>query len=250
MKKIISFILAIMMCASMTVVSFAQVPDVEPYATVDDLVLPQSERAVLHDAAWFYNLRTTYLNYDSHYTKNTELESGMGYIYGQGKCPQFYIGTSRMASVGCEIAAVYNAIKHRGFTVSCSEIIKTFEKKGYLMGVGYLGSDPFAIDDYFETSMSYQLTKYTSFSSFNSRVTSNISSRNVYIVSYWNTDDFTDGLHTVCFYTIENGSKLYVYNATTNSTKVAEKSSLLSLIKDDERFIVGYFVPRMGRMIG
>lgn len=87
----------------------------------------------------------------------------MGYIYGQATCPNFAIGTEYMASVGCEIAATYNALKLRGRIIPCSSIIRSFEKDGYLMknkSVGDWGSDPYAIGDYLnDNSIGY--TQYT-----------------------------------------------------------------------------------------
>lgn len=246
MKRLCSLLLVFVMCFSLAVTANAE--EIPNEDVTNSNISPRAEEAVVYNAAWFYALRTYYLNSGAHFTSNTALESGMGYIYNQNTCPQFYIGLSRMASVGCEIAAVYNAIKHRGLTVPCASIIKTFEESGYLMTEGFLGSDPFAIGDYFDNNMAYQLTEYTNYNSFNTRVMDNIDTQNVYIVSFWNTDSIFDGLHTVCFYTTTGGNKLYVYNLTTGATGVASRNSLSSFV-DSERFIVGYFVPRMGRLL-
>ena len=243
---------AVIMLATSSTTAFAKeitdgFYDVEVIS--ENSLSPQSEQIVVKNKMWFNGLRTTYSGYESHYTTNLALEgSSMGYIYGQGKCPGFYIGNSRMSSVGCEIAAVYNAIKLRGLSISCSSIIRAFEKSGYLMTAGYLGSDPYAIGEYFSENTAYSLTEYTDYSSMNNLVSNNISSFNVYIVSFWNSSSLTDGLHTVCFYTQDGGNTLNVYNFSNNSTGVVSRSSFSSYV-DSDRFIVGYYVPRMGRML-
>lgn len=249
MKKIIVKILCITLvasiCASMPL--FVSAAGSEYFST--GTLNRQNEKIVLYNRAWFYSVRTIYTGYESHYKTNSELENGMGYIYNQKTCPQFSIGAAKMADVGCEIAAVYNAIKCRGTVVSCSDIIKVFERDGYLMTQGYLGSDPYAIGDYFDKNIAYKTTEYTDYDTFNDYVMDNISnpsSANVYIVSFWNSNSIFDGLHTVCIYSCLGS--LYVYNLYSNSTAPSVKSSLSEFV-DSETFIVGYFVPRMGRMI-
>lgn len=244
-SKVLSIVLIIAICTSMSLSVSAQAPLEDVNNPADELT-PQGEEFVVYNAAWFYLLRTGYARYEQHYTANYALESGMGYIYNQNTCPQFAIGDAQMADVGCEIAAVYNAIKLRGLTVFCSSIIRSFEKDNYLMARGYLGSDPYAIGDYFANNIAYQPTEYTDYETFDDYITENISDFNVYIVSYWNNSDtIMEGLHTVCFYS--SGGNLYVYNLYSNSTGVATKTSLSSFV-DSDAFIVGYFVPRMGRM--
>lgn len=252
MKRFISTVLIFTLAISLATTASAAENSESAYAQPEyyswsDVASAQSERLV-YNRTWFALLRTSYANYESHYASNTALESDMGYIYGQATCPNFNIGNSTMSSVGCEIAAVYNAIKHRGGIVSCSNIIRIFERDGYLMTAGYLGSDPYAIGDYFDENMAYSLTEYTDFSAMETQVMDNISTLNVYIVSFWNSDSITDGLHTVCFYTQSGGSNIYIYNYYNSSTTVVAKSSFSSFV-DSERFIVGYYVPRLGRMI-
>lgn len=250
MKRIITKVLCVVLimstCVPMSLSVSAQGTPIECVYNSMNEIAPQSEEFVVYDDAWFYLLRTGYSGYEAHYTTNFALESGMGYIYNQNTCPQFLIGSDEMADVGCEIAAVYNAIKLRGLTMSCSNIIRSFEKDNYLMARGYLGSDPYAIGDYFANNIAYQPTEYTDFDTFNDYVMDNITDYNVYIVSYWNdSETIMKGLHTVCFYS--SGGNLYVYNLYKNSTSVATQTSLSSFV-DSEAFIVGYFVPRMGRM--
>ncbi len=202
---------------------------------------------LVYDEAWFRSHRVAFYNYEKHYTTNTQLEgNSMGYIINQNTCPNFFIGDRRMADVGCEIAATYNALKMRGRSTSCSSIIRHFEKNKYLMGVlaaGNLGSDPYAIGDYFaDNSINY--TKYTNYSTMQTVVNNSRGSHNVYIVSFWNTDDIFGGLHTVAFYTTTADSKVHVYNLYSNSTSVASKDSFSSFVASN-RFIVGYNIPQL-----
>lgn len=202
---------------------------------------------LVYDEWWFRDRRVAFYNYEDHYVTNTQLEgNSMGYIINQNTCPNFLIGDRRMANVGCEIAATYNALKMRGRSTSCSSIIRQFEKNKYLMGilaVGNLGSDPYAIGEYFaDNSINY--TRYTDYSTMQTAVNNSRGSRNVFIVSFWNTDQFTGGLHTVAFYTSTTDSKVHVYNLYTNSTSVANKDSFSSFVASN-RFIVGYNIPQL-----
>lgn len=248
MKKIICLVMMIVMVFCMVTVNvFAKDNDVSNDAAIDNAEIQAETRRLVYNAAWFRTLRTTYNGYQAHYTTNSQMESGMGYIYGQKTCPDFYIGKARMSDVGCEIAAVYNALKKRGLVMPCASIIRTFEKEGYLMTVGYLGSDPYAIKEYFASQIAYQPTQYNDYTSFKNYVDSNKSSLNVYIVSFWNDDSITNGLHTVAFYT-QNG-KFYAYNKYGSHTTITTYLTLEEISKGEKYFIVGYFVPRMGRMI-
>lgn len=206
-----------------------------------------SSRILVHDAAWFRMFRGSYSGYESHYTSNSSLEgSSMGYIINQNTCPNFAIGNKRMAGVGCEIAATYNALKARGRIISCSSIIRSFERDGYLMSgltSADLGSDPYAIGEYLsDNSVNY--TQYTDYDIMKTAVGNSVGSSDVYIVSFWNGDSITDGLHTVAFYTSNSDSKVHVYNLYSNSTSVETKSSFASFVSSN-RFIVGYNIPRL-----
>ena len=190
----------------------------------------------------FFSLcRCNYISYNYNYTQNTSLEgNGIGYIYGQENCPNFNIGAKHMADVGCEIAATYNGLKGIGRQVTCSSIIKHFEKNSYIMKAfvaGDMGSDPYAIADYFNDCY-VNYTEYDDFNSMKNYVNNHISSWNVYIVSFWvNQSDVFGGLHTVAFYSYN--STIYVYNRYNNSTTTTTYSNFQSLVSSSN-FIVGY----------
>ena len=75
-------------------------------------------------------------------------------------------------------------------------------------------------------------------------VGNSVGSSDVYIVSFWNGDSITDGLHTVAFYTSNSDSKVHVYNLYSNSSSVETISSFASFVSSN-RFIVGYNIPRL-----
>ena len=66
----------------------------------------------------------------------------------------------------------------------------------------------------------------------------------VYIVSFWNSDSLTDGLHTVAFYTTTADTSVHIYNLSKGSTNVNIKNSFSAFVNSD-RFIVGYSIPRL-----
>lgn len=154
-----------------------------------------------------------------------------------------------MPDVGCEIVATYNALRLNGRQISISNIIRSFEKDGYLMSEAYFGSDPYAIGDYLD-SIYVNYTEYannSSYTNFKNAVTNNISSKNTYIVSYWNTDSLLGGLHTVAFST--NGGTIYIYNLHTGDTKVSTRTSLSQFVESD-RFIAGYALVAKAEILG
>ena len=265
MKKTLCVLLSVVMLFSMNITVFAVnlngFGDASSvYATMSDgkdgwayvgemygSTYSDSSRILVHDAAWFRMFRGSYSGYESHYTSNSNLEgASMGYIINQNTCPNFAIGNKYMSGVGCEIAATYNALKARGRVISCSSIIRSFEKNGYLMSgltSADLGSDPYAIGDYLsDNAISY--TQYTDYDTMKTAVSNSIGNYDVYIASFWNGDSITDGLHTVAFYTSSSDNKVHVYNLYSNSTSVETKSSFDSFVNSN-RFIVGYNIPRL-----
>lgn len=212
----------------------------------------QSVNSLFYNPALFKAWRTTYSGYESHYATNTALESNLNgsLITSQSTCPQFLIGKSTMALVGCEVAAVYNALRLRGnsnWYRSVSNIIRTFEQSGYIMKNGDFGTDPFAIGEYFE-SEEINFSKYTSFSSMKNRVDTTMKTSNqVYIVSFWNNSStIADGLHTIAFYASKDLGKITIYN-NGNQTSASSFEEIDGLT--DVTFIVGYCVTKGSRSV-
>lgn len=205
---------------------------------------------LVHRAVWFRLFRRRYRKFESHYTYNLSLEGpSMGYIINQSTCPDFSIGMKKMSGVGCEIAATYNALKLCGRTVTCSSIIRAFERDRYLMGalrVGDFGSDPYAIGNYLDDN-AVRYTRFVSFRTMESVVDSGRGTSQAYIVSFWNRDSMIGGLHTVAFCTTASDPLLHVYNLYANSTGIHTKSEFSSFIGHN-RFIVGYRISNSGDM--
>ena len=188
----------------------------------------------------FRLIRTGHLG-NGNYSYNLDLEgTGIGYITNQHTCPNFKIGSNYMTDVGCEIAAVYNALKMRGWSASCSSIINQFEQNRYLMSLittGDMGSDPFAIAEYFGNN--YQpYTEYDSYSSMMSAVNSARGTHDVFIISHWNTSEIEDGVHTYVLYTRDNDNLIHSLNRLSGSDSV----STFSQLTNSDNFIVGYRV--------
>lgn len=208
-----------------------------------------STNVLLYNRAWFAAMRAVFSDYASHYTHNSALGDIGTYITSQSNHASYRVGDASFADVGCEIAATYNALRLIDRNISLPMIIRSFERDGYLMLQGDFGSDPYAIGDYFSAN-GVHFTEYaenSSYNSFDNHVASNSNSYHYYIMSFWTGDTLPCSLHTIAFYT--SGGKLYTYNksggvAQANGTR--QWSSLLSIIENSSRFIVGYEVrPRL-----
>ena len=186
--------------------------------------------------------RHSFKNAEQNYETNRALEApDMGFIYGQAVCPQFTLGKKKMAGVGCEIAATYNALRLLGKDVSFAEILRDYEKAGYVMRgfvQGDMGTDPFSIGDFLRDH-GVDSVCCTNYDALSSVITEFRATFQVYILSFWNRDTVFGGLHTVAAYTSPEDEKLHVFNRYNNSTKEAVFSGLGDYVPKN-RFVVGY----------
>jgi len=115
------------------------------------------------------------------------------------------------------------------------------------MAGGYFGSDPYAIGEYLDqNNVSYtEFPDNSSYTSFKNEVTSHLSSRRTYIVSFWNGPSLFDQVHTVAFYS-QNGS-LHVYNLNTYGTTTTPETSLADFVSSN-RFIIDYALGERSRV--
>lgn len=243
MKKLcryVSLCLTLVFMLSITVTTTAAA-DIGAGSTEQSLAdLSTDPRINLYNRAWFAALRApVYTNYAANYAYNTSLPTITGYIFGQGNYSDYKIGNSNLAAAGCGPIAVYNALRYNGRQLDICRIIRDYELNGYLMSAGYLGTDPYAIADYFDDNLiSYEeFPDNDSYDEFYDEVMDNISLRRTYIVSYWNGPRITDGAHTVAFAT--NGGSIYIFNRYNNSTDLNVQSSLDAFVSS-ERYITGY----------
>ena len=186
----------------------------------------------------FSGMRTVYDDYASNYEYNQAIETTelneLFPINDQRTCPEFRVGNSSIADVGCEIIATYNALLLLDNRYPLSDIIMSFEKNGYIMSNGTFGSDPYGIAEYLD-SISVETTEINDFREMQSMVDSDNGDLAVYIVSFWNSSSFLDGIHTIALSTdSEQFYPIYAYNC--HWTEVG----YFSEITDEECFIVGY----------
>lgn len=256
-KATISFVLVLAMCVAMFIPAAALYTTDELDNRADVSAEPIGdgwalfaevygrERAGhvgINEQTTFYLLRTYFWDeYNINYNYNLGLEEdGIGYIENQRTCPNFKIGYHNMSDVGCEIAAVYNSLKLIGEETLCSNIIREFESESYLMSflgsAGNMGSDPFAIAEYFDDhSISYD--QYDDFDTMKDDIDDTKNENQVYIVSYWNSSQIEDGVHTIALYTTSSSNDIYLLNKASGTT-----ADSLSDVTNDSNFIVGYAV--------
>ena len=176
------------------------------------------------------------------YEENRKLEGDeLGFIYGQAVCPQFTLGKKKMAGVGCEIAATYNALRLLGKDASFSDILRGYEEAGYVMRgfvQGDMGTDPFSIGDFLK-SRGVESVSYTNYEALASVVAEFRETFQVYILSFWNRDTVFGGLHTVAAYTTADDEWLHVFNMYNDSTEERVREDLRDYIPKN-RFVFGY----------
>ncbi len=186
----------------------------------------------------------------SNYKYNRKLESkgkGVGkgcYVTNQSETEtknkrsgNYRFGFTKFKNVGCEVAAVYNAMISLGRPERLSQTIYCFEAWSieFASGWGKLGSNPLEISRYLKKKkVSYK--KYTSFSSLKKAVAKRNKCR--IIMSTWNKP-ITDGLHTFFVYKAnKNLFKSYNWGYDFNPIN----KNILDEFNNGSGFIVGYLV--------
>ena len=139
-----------------------------------------------------------------------------GLIEDQKRLKEMRLGLSDMAYAGCEVIAVYNALKLLGQEYKLSELISRTEKSGALMRKGKWGTNPFSLERLCpDEGFSFQRIK-------------NIPSEpGIYIISFWNSPRLSDGVHTVCVQINEEGMKLYNYSGANPLHKLFDFSIVI-----------------------
>ena len=147
---------------------------------------------------------------------------------------------SGFAAVGCEIIAIYNALRMKGKNPNIAKIALELEINGGQMGFGYLGCNPKYIANYLKAHK-IKYTKYTTKKTFKN----SIAKGNVYIMSYWinnygtiNIKTYKDGIHTVMV-KCEKVNEFHVYN-DYNEAEGVEKYNSFEELLDGFKFVCGY----------
>lgn len=154
------------------------------------------------------------------------------------KSGNYRFGFTTFEHVGCEVASVYNAMIALRHPEMLSETIYCFEAWAIELSIGWgnLGSEPWRMYRYFEKK-GIEYEKYTSYSSLEAVVDSK--SRCYIIMSRWNADPTTTGLHT--FYIYKAADKVFnSYNWRYSSESLQRET--LSTFNDGSGFIVGYIL--------
>ena len=108
-----------------------------------------------------------------------------------GAVSKLRLGITEMKNNGCEVIAAYNALKVLGKPQDIRAIAYSFETDGQML-LGAFGTNPYAVGRYFE-KIGYNVKTIEG----DDILTKPTPKADAYIVSFWNSDDVTDALHTV-----------------------------------------------------
>ena len=166
--------------------------------------------------------------------KNVDLSSYKnGYINDQntGAVSKLKFGTNTMDNNGCEIIAVYNAMKTLGNQKDIRDIAYYFENDGQMLK-GEFGTNPYANKRYFEKE-GYKVKVVEG-----EKITEEeLPKADAYIVSFWNSNDVMDALHTVAMRRTKDG-KYELFNYRSNEDNLSEETKSLKY-----KFMIGGRVP-------
>lgn len=139
-----------------------------------------------------------------------------GYINDQntGVVSKLKFGTTTMDNNGCEVIAAYNALKILGNQKDIRDIAYHFENDGQMLK-GVFGTNPYANKRYFEKE-GYKVKVVEG-----EKITEEeLPKADAYIVSFWNSDDVIDALHTVAMRKTKNREyELFNYEPWTKKSK-------------------------------
>ena len=145
------------------------------------------------------------------YNKNVDLSNYKnGYINDQntGAVAKLKFGNTTMDNNGCEIIAAYNAMKTLGNQKDIRDIAYYFENDGQVLK-GSFGTNPYATKRYFEKE-GYKVKVIEG----EKIIKEKLPKADAYIVSFWNSDDVMEALHTIAMRKKKNGKyELFNYNS-------------------------------------
>jgi len=149
-----------------------------------------------------------------HYNK--ALEETNDYIYFQEKV-SFKLGVHDFSWCGCEVVAVYNAMKAANYSPSVADIVLEFQENGVIIGnhlvSGALGGNPYSISK----ALDAMDVKYKSIPL--EQMTENSS----YILSYWNyPNSINPSIHTIAIVKTKDGYATYNYKRNPTFQNIDE----------------------------
>lgn len=149
-------------------------------------------------------------------------------------------------NVGCELIAMYNALKLTGYPVSYSGLTHKAETtSGAQLNRGVLGTNPYKLGDIMRT-YGATVTEYSSALALDAAMKVG----DIAVVSDWNNrNNLSGGVHTYAIEKTNIGLKWYNYRSWeatvltsyTNST-IVKSTVYATLIKDNSAYIIGYIV--------
>ena len=181
---------------------------------------------------WYDNTpnTTTYTNYL--HNKNVDLSSYKdGYINDQntGAVSKLRFGATTMNNNGCEIIAAYNAMKVLGNQKDLRDIAYHFENDGQMLG-GYFGTNPYANKRFFEKE-GYKVKVVEGEKIMEDK----LPKADAYILSFWNSDNVMDALHTVAMRRTKDGKyELFNYESRTDNKSKITSNFVYELLENRE----------------
>ncbi len=178
----------------------------------------------------YYGVQNWYNNYPSttavtnyFHNKNVDLSSYKnGFINDQntGVVSKLKFGTTTMNNNGCEVIAAYNAMKTLGNQKDIRDIAYYFENDGQMLN-GEFGTNLYANKRYFEKE-GYKVKVVEG-----EKITEEeLPKADAYIVSFWNSNDVMDALHTVAMRKKSDG-KYELFNYRSNEQNLSEEARSL-----------------------
>ena len=186
-------------------------------------------------SSYYSTLVNIYNNAEYNYKKNNKAIKGFSdYIKDQSSnlCNKLRYGDYSLSYNGCELIAIYNALRYIKKEQPLPKIILEAELN-YLQlafSSGFWGTDPLKIKHY----LNAHNIKYSMMTTYNkSDFVTKVESSRITIVSTWNGVPYLSSLHTYCIrYDLKN-KKYYSFNV---------KNFSISNINTKYKFIVAYFI--------
>ena len=158
-------------------------------------------------------------------------------VVGQCALKQVPAGRCTMDHMGCEMLALFNALHFLGRAQPLEHIIRTFERRRWLLLGGRWGADPYAIGTYTaENAIPCAVCRGSGQCEDFARLLADGSCR-VFVVSFWLGDTVFSGAHAVTL--VRREGKLWGYNLF-NGQQAPIPVPDLSCLCYAPRFIVGY----------
>ena len=160
-------------------------------------------------------------------------------VCGQCALKPVPAGRSTMDHMGCEMIALFNGLHFLGRAQPLEHIVRTFERRRWLLLGGRWGADPYAIGTYAaENAIPHTAFRRRDYGDFARAISEG--SQRVYIVSYWLGDSPFSGAHAALL--VRQEGQLWGYNLFNGQQAPIPVPNLTCLCYAD-RFIVGYAFP-------